>query len=254
MSIKLWHSGAAGPARLPGHTLTLTAILWGILLLSGCGREFLVLHPAGPVAIQELRIMALAAAAMGIVIVAVLVVFGMALVRFRDHPGNHAPYTPQWEGSRRLEFILFAIPILIVAIIAVPTVRTTFRLDRVPPLKGPILINVTSLDWKWLFEYPTQHIATTNYIDVPIGRPLLFELTADSPMNTFWVPQLGGMEYATPGRVLPLWLQVNNAGRYSGRSGNFSGRGFVYMTFTVDAVSARVGFTIWIMTFKSGVS
>ncbi len=215
------------------------------LLLTGCGPDYVVLHPVGPVAKSELHVVEMAAVPMAAVFLFVVALFFIAVFRFRDRPGNTAPYTPEWEGSRRLEVVWFAIPILIVGFIAVPTVRTTFALDRLPPARDPLMIDVTSLDWKWLFQYPSARIATVDYLKVPTGRPLLFELTADSPMNTFWIPQLGGMEYTMPGRVLPLWLQVDRPGIYWGRSGNFSGVGFAQMQFRLQAVSPAA-FTAWV--------
>ncbi|MDA8345432.1 MAG: cytochrome c oxidase subunit II [Thermaerobacter sp.] len=215
--------------------LPLTVVTTG-LLASGCGKQFVVLDPQGPVARSELHLIETTAMAMGVVVLFVLVLFAVTVLKFRDRPGNRAPYIPNWSGSRRLEFVLFAIPVLIVVYIAVPTVQQTYALDRLPPTKHPLIIDVTSLDYKWLFQYPKQGVATVNYIDVPVGVPVLFELTANSPMNTFWIPQLGGMEYSMPGRVLPLYLQADKAGVYWGRSANFSGRGFVHMVFHVKAM------------------
>lgn len=207
-------------------------------MLAGCGSQYLVLHPAGPVATDELRLMTTTSVLMAAVILLVLVLFAIALIRFRDRPGNRAPYTPNRGGSGRLEVVLFVIPVAIVAAIAVPTVQQTVSLGQVPLQPAPLVIDVTSLAWKWYFEYPSQRIATVNHIDIPAGRPVLFELTADSPMNAFWVPRLGGMEMAIPGRVLPLWLQADRPGDFHGRSANFSGTGFAHMTFAVRAVPA----------------
>lgn len=215
------------------------------LLASGCGRNYVVLDPRGPAAQSELHLIETTAIAMGVVILFVLILFAVTLWRFRDRPGNRAPYSPDWGESRRLEFALFAIPVLIVAFIAVPTVQQTFALDRLPPAKDPLIIDVTSLDYKWLFQYPGQGIATVNYIDIPTGVPVLFELTANSPMNTFWIPQLGGMEYTMPGRVLPLYLQADRVGVYRGSSANFSGVGFVHMVFAVKAVTPGE-FSTWV--------
>ena len=206
-------------------------------LLAGCGQQFVLLQPAGPVARTELHLIETVAVAMGAVILFVFALFAIALWRFRDRPGNRAPYTPNWEGSRILEVIWFVIPIAILAVIAVPTVRQTYALAHVPKAPDPVVVDVTSLDWKWLFQYPAQQVATVGYADVPVGVPVLYELTANSPMNTFWVPQLGGMEYTMPGRVLPLWLEASKPGVYQGRSANFSGSGFVHMRFHIQAVS-----------------
>jgi cytochrome aa3-600 menaquinol oxidase subunit 2 len=205
-------------------------------LLAGCGPQYVLLHPAGPVGRRELGLMLLAGVAMAAVIGFVFVLLAIAAIRFRDRDGQRAPYVPDWHESRTLELIWFVIPALLLAVIAVPTIRQTYALSRVPPGSDPLVVDVTSLTWKWLFEYPGQNVATVNYLEIPTGRPILFELTADSPMNTFWVPQLGGMEYTMPGEVLPLWLQADQAGTYWGHSGNFSGLDFEAMFFTVQAV------------------
>lgn len=219
------------------------------VLLSGCGRQYVLFHPSGPVGTTEFHLLILATVAMLVVIIPVWVLFVITLIRFRDNPKHKGPYVPKWQGSRLLEIILLGIPLIIVTIIAVPTVQKTYALDRLPPKKDPIVINVTSLDWKWLFQYPGQGIATVNYVKIPAGTPVLFRLTADSPMNTFWVPKLGGMEYTMPGEVLPLWLSANKPGVYLGRSGQFSGPGFVHMHFQVDSVS-KSAFAQWVNQVK----
>jgi heme/copper-type cytochrome/quinol oxidase subunit 2 len=221
------------------------ALVSGALLLAGCGQHYLLLNPAGPVAKRELGVMLIASIAMAIVLLAAIGLFAYALWRFRDRPGRSAIYTPEWDGGVRLEVVLFAIPLIIVGIISIPVIRQTLSLQRLPQTGNPLVINVTSVDWKWLFEYPKAGIASVNTLEVPAGVPLLFELTADSPMNAFWVPQLGGMEYAMPGRVLPLWLEANQPGVYMGRSANFSGPGFAYMTFSVHAV-APTKYAAWV--------
>lgn len=213
--------------------------------LAGCGPQYVLLHPAGPVAQQELNLMTLAGVAMAIVIAFVFVLFFVALVRFRERPGNRNPYLPDWAENRRLEVLWFIIPALILAIIAVPTVQETFALAAPPKHRDPVVIDVTSLSWKWLFEYPDQHVATVNYLVIPTGKPVLFELWAHSAMNTFWIPQLGGMEYTMPNQVLPLWLEASRPGTYWGHSGNFSGLEFERMFFSVHAVSPSA-FARWV--------
>lgn len=215
------------------------------LALTGCGSHYLLLRPAGPVAESELHLIERAAIPMGAVFLLVVVLFAIVLIRFRNHPGNRAPYDPDWGGSRKLELMWFLIPILILAFIAVPMIGTTYALARVPT-KDPLVIDVVSIDWKWLFEYPAQNVATVNYFEMPVGQPVLFELTAYSPMNTFWVPQLGGMEYTMPGRVLPLWLESSKAGTYQGRSANYSGAGYAKMVFDAQAVSPA-DFSAWVL-------
>ncbi len=231
------------------HRLILLTLITSFLT-SGCGQQYTILHPAGPVGQTELNLLVLAAVAMAIVIIPVWILLAIVLVRFRDNPRHKGAFIPKWQESKLLEVLLFAVPLIIVAVIAVPTVQKTYALDVLPKQKDPVIIYVTSLDWKWMFQYPGQHIATVNYIKIPTGVPVLFKLTADSPMNTFWVPKLGGMEYTMPGEVLPLWLQANKTGVYAGRSGQFSGRGFVHMVFKVDAVSSAA-FSQWLQHVKT---
>lgn len=215
--------------------LALMAVAVGVMV-SGCGQQYVLLKPAGPVAKSELHLMVLTSIAMAVVILLVFVLFGIAVWRFRDTPGNRAPYLPDWHGHKGLEILWWIIPVILLTVIAIPTVKQTYALSTLPKAKDPVIIDVTSLTWKWLFEYPGQHIATVNYLEIPTGKPVLFELTANSPMNTFWVPQLGGMEYTMPNRVLPLWLEASKPGVYWGRSGQFSGREFEKMSFYVKAV------------------
>ena len=214
------------------------------LLLGGCGKQYVLLHPKGPVGQSELHMLLLASAVMGVVILFVFVLLAIALIRFRDRPGRKAPYVPEYAENKRLETLWFVIPAVILTIIAVPTVRLTYGLAHLPPKRDPVVVDVTSLSWKWLFEYPAQHLATVNYVVIPAGKPVLFKLTADSAMNTFWIPALGGMEYTMPGEVLPLWLQANEPGTYWGHSGNFSGVDFEKMFFTVRVLQSAQ-FTRW---------
>ena len=236
-------------SRKAYRMLALAALGIG-LLVSGCGPQYVVLHPKGPVGQSELHLMEFAAIAMAVIILVVFVLFGIAVVRFRDYPGNPNPYTPHWHSHKWLETLWFIIPAVILAVIAVPTVNVTYALAKLPPTKDPVVINVTSLNWKWLFEYPNQKVATVNYLYIPVGKPVLFHLTADSPMNTFWVPSLGGMEYTMPGRVLPLWLEASKPGVYWGHSGQFSGIDFEKMFFHVHAVTESK-FTAWTHRLRS---
>lgn len=208
--------------------------------------------PVGPVAQSELHLLVFSAVVMAAFVVPILLLFTFVVVRFRDRPGNRTPRLPHWRKNGWMEALWFALPAAVLLVIALPTVRLTYHLAQLPKHKRPLVIDVTSLTWKWLFEYPAQNIATVNYIDVPTGRPILFELTADSPMNTFWIPQMGGMEYTMPGRVLPLWLQVNKTGLYWGHSGQFSGLDFAQMFFDVQARSPRA-FGRWVGSVRRQV-
>jgi cytochrome aa3-600 menaquinol oxidase subunit 2 len=215
------------------------------VLTAGCGRQYVLFHPAGPVAATELHLMVLVGIAMAVVIVPVVTLFFYTAFRFRERPGRRVDYLPHWRHNRRLELLVWIVPTLIVAVIAVPTVADTFSLAKLPKSAHHLVVDVTSLQYKWFFEYPGQHIATVNYLVIPDREPVVFKLTADSPMNTFWVPQLGGMEYTMPGRVLSLWLEASHPGVYWGHSGQFSGLWFEKMFFTVRAVKPAA-FNAWV--------
>lgn len=230
----------------------LLATLIPIFVLTGCSQQVQVLDPAGPVARQEYNLILWSFALMFLVVLVVFVLFAYVMIKFRAKPENEGYRPPDVYGNRKLETIWTIIPILVVIALAIPTVATTYRLQAPPKTttKNPVVINVTSVDWKWLFSYPQQGIETVNYVVIPAGRPVEFELYAVGPMNSFWVPQLGGMEMNMPGRQLGLWLQANQPGVYLGRSANFSGKGFVHMTFHVIS-KPESSFNQWAQTVKS---
>ena len=106
-------------------------------------------------------------------------------------------------------------------------------------------VQVVALDWKWLFIYPEQKIATVNYLRIPIQTPIRFEITADAPMNSFWIPKLGGQVYAMPAMRSKLYLIADKVGTFRGHSANISGKGFAGMSFETQATS-RKDFNEWV--------
>jgi cytochrome aa3-600 menaquinol oxidase subunit II len=216
------------------------------MLLAACDRsDFLVLDPKGPVAHEEMRLIIISTILCAVIIIPVLVIFVYILVRYRNRPGNNAPYEPEWDDSKVLEVIWWGIPIAIVAILGYYTARTAIDVSK-PPVKDvkPVVVQVTSLDWKWLFTYPGQKVATVNYAEIPAGVPIQFVLTSDAPMNSFWVPQLAGQEYTMPGMAMGLWLEANKTGNYYGSGASFTGTGFAHMKFRVRAVR-QADFNRW---------
>lgn len=215
------------------------------LLCTGCGERIWVLNPAGPVAHVEKQLIILTWVLTGVVVIPVIALLALIISRYRDTPDNKSAYQPEWSESRTLEFIWWGVPIVIIGALATFTVRDTFRLVHPPATSGkPLTIQVTSLDWKWLFQYPEQQIATVNHCYIPVGRPIQFVLTSHAPMNSFWVPQLGGQEYTMAGMAMRLWLQADRPGNYFGRGANYTGRGFAHMTFSVIAIDNQ-GFLKW---------
>ena len=221
-----------------------------VLLVSGCGQGVWVMDPVGPVGRVEKQLIELSIVLVLIVVIPVIALLAYIVYRYRDRPGNNAPYNPHWSDSTALEVVWWSIPIIIVSILGTATVKDTYALTH-PPERNtrPLTVEVTSLDWKWLFEYPEQHIATVNYCTIPTNRPIQFVLTANAPMNSFWVPQLGGQEYTMPGMAMRLWLQADRIGVFYGHGANFTGRGFAHMQFDVIA-KRSADFDRWAQSVK----
>jgi cytochrome aa3-600 menaquinol oxidase subunit 2 len=224
-----------------------------LVFLSGCTNNIAVLNPQGPVARTEFHLIIWSFAIMALVVIAVLIIFVYVLVRYGRK--NSTGYDPNDHGSIKLEATWIIIPIILCVLIAVPTVNTLFNLENPPKALGktvekkPITIEVTSVDWKWLFRYPDQKIETVNYVVIPEDRPVKFKLNAIGAMNSFWVPQLGGQQYTMPNMDMKLWLLADHPGDYLGRSANFSGRGFTDMDFHVLA-KTQGDYEKWISKVK----
>jgi cytochrome o ubiquinol oxidase subunit II len=220
------------------------AALLGASLLDGCGG---VLDPAGPIGSAERTILFNALAIMlAIVIPTILVTLTFAW--WYRASNTRARYLPRWSYSGRLELIVWSIPALAVFFLGGIAWIASHELDPAHPLPGntrPVEIEVVSLDWKWLFIYPQQGLASVNRLVVPTGVPLHLRLTSATVLNVFWVPRLGSEIYTMNGMTAQLYLQADAAGVYPGLSGQFSGDGFSDMRFEVQAVSAG-DFTDWV--------
>lgn len=205
-----------------------------------------VLQPAGPIAAGQRRLLMTAFLLMLIVVLPVFALtFGFAW-RYRE--SNKAKYTPNWDSSNWLEISWWLIPAGLITALAIITWNGTFKYDPYKPLAGSqpaMTVQVIALDWRWLFIYPQQHVASVNELYIPVGQPVKFELTADAPMNSFWIPQLGGQVYAMPGMGTRLYLQADKAGTYHGSSANISGEGFADMDFKAIATT-QTGFNAWV--------
>jgi cytochrome o ubiquinol oxidase subunit II len=213
------------------------------------GHTIAILSPAGTVADQQQALIQFAAILGLAVILPVFALTFFIVWRFRD--GNvKARYRPDWDSNKKLEAIWWGIPCAIILVLAVVTWQTSHSLDPSRPLESsrkPMTIQVVALNWKWLFIYPEQNIATVNYVQFPEDTPIHFEITSDGPMNSFWIPQLGGQIYAMAGMETTLQLMADNPGSYAGSSANLSGEGFAGMKFT--AVSSTNGdFSKWVQS------
>lgn len=164
-----------------------------------------------------------------------------------------AKYSPDWDHSAIAETIWWTVPLIMILVLAVITYKTSHELDPFKPIssaKPTLTVQVVALDWKWLFIYPEQQIASLNYLQFPKDTPVKFEITADAPMNSFWIPQLGGQIYAMSGMSTRLNLIADKAGDYRGSSANISGRGFADMHFIARA-SSDAQFNGWVNLAKS---
>jgi cytochrome o ubiquinol oxidase subunit II len=230
--------------------VALAVLSIGAAALGGCSQG--VLDPKGPVAAAERLIMLNSTGIMlAIVIPTILATLGVAWW-FRAS-NKRARYLPDFDYSGRLELLVWSIPIMTVLLVGGVAWIGSFDLDPPKALRSaakPVRVQVVSLDWKWLFIYPDEGIASVNHLTVPSGTPISFELTSSGVMNSFFVPQLGGQIYTMAGMVTRLNLQADHAGTYRGMSANYSGAGFSDMYFHVDAVPAE-RFAQWVAATRA---
>jgi cytochrome o ubiquinol oxidase subunit 2 len=217
-----------------------------------CGCQGGILDPAGPVGENDAKIMIDATVIMlGIIIPTILLAFWMAW-RYRAS-NSKSQYLPNWSYSGRIEAVVWSIPILTITFLGGVIWIGSTRLDPFRPLPSkvpPLEVQVVSLDWKWLFIYPQQGVATVNQLVVPAGTPVHFSLTSGSVFNVFFVPRLGSMIYTMPGMVSQLWLQADRPEVLFGQSAHFSGDGFSDMQFNVHSVPADQ-FAAWTAQAKA---
>ncbi len=226
-------------------------IVFAVLVTLLRDYTFSVFDPKGLIATEERGLIIHAVLLMLIVVIPVFILAFTIAWRYRA--GNtKATYTPNWENSPMEELVWWAVPLEIILVLGALTWSSTHELDPYKPLDStstPLTVEVVALDWKWLFIYPSLGIATVNQLYLPVGTPVTFDITADAPMNSLWIPQLGGQMYAMTGMVTKLHLVANEAGDYQGRSANFSGDGFADMHFTAHAISPK-DFTTWATNTK----
>lgn len=208
--------------------------------------DIAVLRPAGDIAAQQRDLLVFATLLSMLVIVPVFVMTGVIAWKYRA-TNKKADYKPNWDSSVTAETVWWGIPIVIILILSVITWQSTHRLDPYRPIESnvtPLTVQAVALQWKWLFIYPDQNIASVNELRIPVDRPIALHITADAPMNSLWIPQLGGQIYAMSGMQTKLHLMANEPGTYRGSSANLSGSGFADMTFLTHATS-QTDFDTW---------
>jgi len=216
-----------------------------LLLLGGCTLELFA--PKGSIGEQEKTLILVALGLMLLVVIPVIVLTLFFAWRYRES-NRKAVYAPQWAHSTAIELVVWTIPCIIVAILAVLIWNTTHALDPYRPIEAeapPVRVQVVALNWKWLFIYPDYGVASVNRLQLPVDTPVAFDLTAESMMNSFFVPQLGSQVYAMAGMHTKLHLMAHTPGTYHGMSAAYSGAGFSDMHFDT-VVTPRAGFDAWV--------
>ena len=220
-------------------------ILVSLGLLTSCAPS--VLDPAGPVAAGEKLILLNSLAIMLAIVVPTMIATVVFAWWFRA--GNtRATYRPDWSYSGKIELLVWSIPLLVIIFLGGIGWIGSHTLDPSRPLdakRPPLIVQVIALDWKWVFIYPQQRVATINELVLPVGRPVEFRITSGTVMNSFFIPQLGSQIYAMAGMKATLHLQADRPGEYLGMSAHYSGAGFPEMRFAVDAVAPQQ-FGAWV--------
>jgi cytochrome o ubiquinol oxidase subunit 2 len=214
------------------------------------------MSPAGDVAMQQRDLILISTFLMLLIIVPVLTLVVVFARKYRAS-NKDAVYEPDWDHSTHLELVIWAAPLAIIICLGAVTWVGTHLLDpyrelgRIGPGKlvdanvEPLEVEVTALDWKWMFIYPQYNIATVNELVAPVDRPISFKLTSSSVMNSFYIPALAGQIYAMPGMQTRLHAVINQPGEYKGFSSQYSGHGFSGMHFAFRGVD-NAAFDEWV--------
>ena len=237
------------------HPLARLGALAALALpLSGC--NWIVMNPHGDIAVQQADLIVTSTLLMLLIIVPVIALTLFFAYRYRQSNAE-ATYAPDWDHSTRLELVIWGAPLLIIIALGAITWMSTHTLDPYRPLDRiaknrpvpahvkPLVVEVVALDWKWLFLYPEQNIATVNELAAPVDRPIQFKITASTVMNSFYIPALAGQIYAMPGMETKLHAVMNHPGNYEGFSANYSGEGFSHMRFRFHGMS-QADFDGWV--------
>ncbi|ALT76055.1 cytochrome ubiquinol oxidase subunit II [Paucibacter sp. KCTC 42545] len=250
-SPKLTQAGPTGLKRL--------GVLAATLPLAAC--NMVVMKPSGDIAQQQAQLIITSTLLMLLIIVPVIFLTLFFAWRYRQ-ANRAATYKPDWDHSTKLELLIWGAPLLIIIALGAITWISTHKLDPYRPLDRiapgrpvaadvkPLVVEVVALDWKWLFLYPEQGIATVNELAAPLDRPIQFKLTASTVMNSFYIPALAGQIYTMPGMQTQLHAVINKPGVFDGFSANYSGAGFSHMRFKFHGLSHE-DFDVWVAKNKA---
>ncbi len=236
------------------RAVILVLLFLGAIALAGLyisTHSIAVLDPKGIIGMKERDLITTASLLMLIVVVPVFILTLAFAWKYRAN--NHkARHEPDWEHNYIAEYCWWGVPLVVIVILSVITWKSSHELNPFKPIvsdQKTLKIQVVALNWKWLFIYPEQGIATVNFVQFPEKTPIYFEITADAPMNSFWIPQLGGQIYAMPAMRSKLYLMANEIGSFRGASANISGTGFAGMKFIAKSCS-QADFDQWVQSVK----
>jgi len=226
--------------------------LGALALLAGC-EPLTVFNPKGPNAETLSNTIILSIITMAFILLIVYVLLAFMLTKYRASKASADYEPPHEEGSHLLEITWTVIPIIIVAFLAVVTVRTTSTVEAQPAGyddKEPLVIYASSSNWKWHFSYPEEGVETVNYVNIPVDRPIEFKLYSFGPITSFWIPQLAGQKYAMSDMLTTIHLAADEVGSFMGRNSNFNGRGFAEMEFEAQSMTQK-DFDEWVADVKA---
>jgi len=222
------------------------------VFLTGCD-AVAILSPKGQIGHDEKTLLITATVLMLLVVVPVIILTLAFAWKYRAS-NTKARYEPNWSHSTAIEVVVWSIPCMIVLVLAVLTWRSSHALDPYRPIDSdvkPVTIEAISLDWKWLFIYPEEKIATVNEIKLPVDTPLNFKITSDTVMNAFFIPHLGSMIYSMAAMETKLHLIADETGEFPGMSSHYSGAGFAKMHFTAYSVT-EAEYRQWLDQVRAG--
>lgn len=225
-------------------------VLFSTLLLSGC--NMVLFDSSGSTGREIGDTMLLTMGLMLIVVIPTIILSVWMPAKYHESKED-SEYSPEWDHSNKIEFWAWGVPVIIIAVLAVIAYKTSYSLDPSKELesdKEPVTIQVVAMDWKWLFIYPEQQVATVNEIAFPADRPVEFLITSATTMNSFFIPALGSQIYAMAGMENRLNLMATEEGEYRGISANYSGFGFAGMRFKAKATSEE-GFEQWLASVRA---
>jgi len=249
------------PRKTIFYWLLFSAIILFLILLMQPLQIFLflkkipILFPDGVIGLEERDLLLLIQVLMLLFVIPIYI-FTFIFSWWYRADNEKSVYDPHLVDHKIAEVIWWGLPLIMTTVVATITWYKTHELDPYKPLQSdqnPIEVQVVALQWNWLFLYPEEKIASMNYLRIPKNTPIRFAITADAPMNAFWIPRLGGMIYAMPGMRTELHLTSDKEGKFRGSSAQISGKGFAGMTFVTEATSDE-SYREWVQKAKQSTN